>query len=82
MKVSSTNTTSGFTARFTVSMTIVLQTRSHDNPMSNPIALVALRSFTETATIDSIYQGMSDEWVLWLNRAEISPIQPRLAEWG
>ncbi len=23
-------------------------------------------------------QGMSDEWVLWLNWAEISPIQPRL----
>ncbi len=27
-------------------------------------------------------QGMSDEWVLWLNGAEISPFQPRLAEWG
>ncbi len=27
-------------------------------------------------------QGMSDEWVLWLNGAEISPIQPRPAEWG
>ncbi len=25
---------------------------------------------------------MSDEWVLWLNGADISPIQPRPAEWG
>ena len=29
-----------------------------------------------------ILQIMSDEWVLWLNGAEISPIQPRPAEWG
>ena len=28
------------------------------------------------------YQGMLDEWVLWLNGAEILPIQPRSAEWG
>ncbi len=27
-------------------------------------------------------QGMSGEWVLWLNRAEISTIQLRPAEWG
>ena len=27
-------------------------------------------------------QGMSDEWVLWLNGAEILPIQPSLAEWA
>ncbi len=27
-------------------------------------------------------QGMSDEWVFWLNGAEILPIQRSSAEWG
>ncbi len=37
---------------------------------------------THSVQMCHIYQGMSDEWVLWLNRAEIYPHQPRLGVMG